>query len=53
MRADVGGQRHRVAHESADAAVPVRKCMNVVQSMVGGGDGEDSPSFAHAIKRYR
>ncbi len=50
MRANVGRQSHRVAHESADTTVPVRKWMNIGQSMEGGAYGEDSPRFAHAIR---
>ena len=50
MRANLGAQSHRMAHEPADATVPVRKRMNVVQSMVGCGYGENSTRFAHAIK---
>src|ERR1700754_3917486 len=42
MRADIGQLRHCVAHQAADAAVSVRKRMDVVEAVMGGGHGHDA-----------
>src|SRR5271168_240206 len=36
--------RHRMAHQTTHPAVSIREWMNVIQAMMGGGDGHDSAS---------
>ncbi len=50
MCADSGCMRHRVTHQPADAAVAVRKRMDVIEAMVGSCHGHDPAGLAHAIE---
>ncbi len=49
MRADAGLESHRVAHEAADAAVPIQEGMDVVEPVMRGGHRQDA--LAHAERR--
>src|SRR5438270_12143294 len=42
MRADIRQLRHGVAHQAADASVSVGKWMDVVEAMMGGGQGHNA-----------
>jgi len=42
MRADAGLKGHRMAHEAADAAVPVEERVDIVEPVMRGGDRHDA-----------
>src|SRR5580765_2884619 len=44
MRSDAGLMGHRMAHQTTDPAIPIRKWVNVIQTMMGRWDGHDSAS---------
>ena len=50
MRADPGFESHRVAHQAANAAIAVRKGMDVVQAMVGRRDRDDLRGCAQCME---
>lgn len=51
MGADAGELRHRMAHQPADAAIAVRKWMDVVEAMMRGGHRHDAPGRSQRLER--
>ena len=50
MRPDASLQRHRVTHQATDSTIAVWKRMDVIQSMMRGGQCQDALRSAEAIK---